>query len=82
MTGHLVNFLIDTMLKLTSLSAKYLTLGGDCNCLMNPLVDRLPVCSLSVSKQTKKLLILELRLKTVEIGYSKKKEKENLHYPN
>ena len=55
--GYHVNFLIDTMLKLTSLLAENFNVGINSIHLMNPLVVRLAVSlSLSVRKQTKQVV--------------------------
>ncbi len=52
---HPLNFLIEAFAKLYDLAMESIIVGGDFNCLMNPLMDRFPLGALSLSKQSKQI---------------------------
>uniref|UniRef100_A0A3Q3G8L9 Reverse transcriptase domain-containing protein n=1 Tax=Kryptolebias marmoratus TaxID=37003 RepID=A0A3Q3G8L9_KRYMA len=56
--GHPINFLTGIMAKLMDLSLENVIVGGDFNCLKNPLIDRLPISPLSISGKSKQIFDL------------------------
>lgn len=56
--GHPINFLIEMMTKLAGLPQENIIIGGDFNCLANPLIDRLPIGSLHVPQKSKQVFDL------------------------
>lgn len=53
-----LNFLIEAFAKLSDLAMENTFVGGDCNCLINPLMDRLPFGAQATSKQSKQIICL------------------------
>ena len=53
---HPLNFLTEAFAKLSSLAVENTIVGGDFNCLLNPLMDRFPLGSLAPSKQSKHIV--------------------------
>lgn len=52
---HPLNILNDAFAKLSDLAVERTIVGGDFNCLMNPLMDRFPLGALSLSKLSKQI---------------------------
>lgn len=50
---HPLEFLMDAFAKVSDLAVESTIVGGDFNCLMNPLMDKFPSGALSLSKQSK-----------------------------
>lgn len=53
---HPLDFLSEAFAKLSELGVKNIIIGGDFNCLMNPLMDRSPLGTLALSKQSKQII--------------------------
>lgn len=51
-----LDFLIEAFGKLSDLGVENTIVGGDFNCLINPLMDRLPLGRLPLSKQSKQII--------------------------
>lgn len=52
---HPLHFLMEAFTKLSDLAVESTIVGGDFNCLMNPLMDRFPLSALPLSKQSKQI---------------------------
>lgn len=65
--GHPITFLAEVMTKLAGLPLESIIVGGDFNCLKNPLIDRLPIGSHSVSKKTKEVFDLFEKVGFVDV---------------
>lgn len=53
--GHPSNFLAEVITKLIGLPIENIIVGGDLNCMMNPLIDRLPSGSSPTTKRAKEV---------------------------
>lgn len=52
---HPLNFLTEAFAKLSDFAVEKSIVGGDFNCLMNPLMDRFPLGALALSKQSQQI---------------------------
>lgn len=53
--GHPLDFLTEAFTKLSDLAVENTIVGGDFNCLMNPLMDRFPLGTLAQTNQSKQI---------------------------